>query len=150
MEQFSNSLIIRKGDVFEGKDYADMINGIFGTKYKFYMRSSLNMKKFGLNDHIAWFVFINGKVHGYENWSWLNLISHEGVIVEQCISDKDNKFEKDTQSLPNYRLVFQRDPDNDGSKYKCKFLGVCEKKEVNLNQKYRTHCIVDDEVCIIR
>ena len=135
-----------QGDVFEGENYVDMINRVLHTAYKGWFKASVLLKDKGLENHMAWFVFINQETHGYLHWAWQNTIYQDGTIVEKCVRDSDDKFKQDTTKCPKYRLVFQRDPDGDGSKYKCKFLGVCERISVDDKEKSRTLKIIKESI----
>ncbi len=136
----------KKGNVFEGRDYVDMINHTLGTKYRGWFRASVLLEKMGLKDHMAWFVFINDETHGSLNWAWQNTMYSDGTIVEKCVRDSDDKFISDTAKYPSRRLVFKRDPDGDGSFYKCKFLGVCKLVGVDNKAKTRTLKLIADEI----
>lgn len=135
-----------KGDIFEGVSYVDMINHTLGTTYQGYQRASVLLKKKGLAGYMAWFVFINEETHGYAHWAWQNTITKDGTITETCVKDTTDKFKNDTTRYPKYRLVFQRDPNNDGSVYKCKFLGICERISVDNEEKSRTHKLIKDSI----
>lgn len=56
--------VFNVGDEWRGYNKVDMINSIFKTHYKQYMRSSVNLEKYGEPNMIAWFVNLNGEIHG--------------------------------------------------------------------------------------
>lgn len=139
-------IVFKYGNIFVGCNYVDMINHALGTQYKGWFKASVLLKNLGLRDYMAWFVFINDETHGTPNWAWQNTLCADGTIVETCVKDSNDKFISDTAKYPNYRLVFQRDPDGDGSNYKCKFLGVCKLESVDNKEKSRTHKLIKDSI----
>jgi hypothetical protein len=120
--------ILKTGDVFYGKSHADMINKAIGTNYYSYMKSSVELSDFGCSNVIAWFVYMDGSIHGYEDgWRWANRLSLDGLeISEYNVSDSKEKLKKrrvDAGYNP-YRLAFQIDHNGTGNKHCCKFVGA--------------------------
>lgn len=76
--------IFKENDVFYGKNYADLINKTIGTSFAGYMKCSVNLEPFGAPGVIAWFVFMDGSEHGYEEgWKWVNKLSLDQNIIDE-------------------------------------------------------------------
>ena len=120
--------ILRVGDVIFGKSHADMINKAIGTHFYSYMKSSVELSDFGCPNVIAWFVYMDGSVHGYEDgWRWANRLSLDGnEIDEYNVSDCKEKLKKRRidDGFNPYRLAFQIDYDETGNRHCCKFVGT--------------------------
>lgn len=120
--------ILKTGDVFYGKNYADMINRAIGTNYASWRRSSVDLQDFGANGVIAWFVYMDGSEHGYEDgWKWANKLSLNGKEIDEYhISSSKVQLKKRRveEGYHPYRLAFQRDPYGEDNPYCCKFVGV--------------------------
>ena len=67
---------LNAGDVFIGRTYAEMINDALGTNFKSLQRSSVELSDFGAAGFIAWFVYMDGSIHGFEGgWRCSNILS---------------------------------------------------------------------------
>ena len=55
---------LRFNDIIKGTSYVDMINKAVGTNYQRWIKSSVDMQDFGVENVCAWFVFMNGEIHG--------------------------------------------------------------------------------------
>ena len=114
------------GDTFSGIDFTDMFNHALGTHYMRYMRCRIGLKSLGFSDDgMAWFVFMNGTVHGpHKGFLFVNRISPDGNTIEEEYVG-NNKASVKMYLPPNdVRLCFQRDPLGTGDEYLCKFVGV--------------------------
>lgn len=120
--------ILRKGDVFSGKSYADMINRAIGTNFLGWRRSSVDLDAFGCPGVIAWFVFMDGSEHGYEEgWTWVNRLSMDGEEIDEyniSSSKHQLKQRRNKEGLNPYRLAFQLDPYGYGDNHCCRFVGA--------------------------
>ncbi len=119
------------GQVWQGESFVDVVNQIFHKNYKNYFRCTVDLNRYG-KDAIAWIVFFDGKPRGTgEKYVWENRIINEEQIVEEYVGqkyglsafDKHNINKPLTNITERSRLIFQRDPDGRGNKYKVKFLG---------------------------
>lgn len=130
---------IKVGDTWEGNNHADMINKVMGTDYKGYMKSTVTLTHFG-GDGFAWFVFMDGSVHGTsKDYLWVNKISADGItIVETCISE-DKSYVKSVAEKYHKVLAFQLDPDGTGNKYKCKFVGYFDQERYDHQNLIRVY-----------
>ena len=121
-------LTLRLGDKTLQKNYVEMINESIGTNYKKLLRCTVDLEQFGVPKVIAWFVYMDGSVHGYpDGWQWKNTLSSDGnTIIEEHISSiKETLKERQIKEGYNpYRLCFQRDYINNGNEYWCKFVGA--------------------------
>ena len=120
--------ILRTGDVFYGKSHADMINKAIGTNFSSYMKSTVELSDFGCVGVVAWFVYMDGSIHGYEDgWSWFNKLSLDGLeIYEYNVSDCKDKLKKRRaeDGYNPYKLAFQIDYNETGNRHCCKFVGA--------------------------
>ena len=121
--------VLKTGDIFWGKSYVDMINRAIGTNLKEGFRSSgVHLDEFGLNGVIAWFVFMDGTVHGYsDGWEWVNKISPSGQEIDEYnISTNKTtlKGKRAKEGYYPYRLAFQLDPYGEKDNHRCKFVGA--------------------------
>lgn len=120
--------ILKTGDVFRGNNHADMINRAIGTHFSAYMKSSVDLSLFGNDDVIAWFVFMDGTVHGTEeNYVWQNILSTDGnCIREYSVGRSQEKVisKRQKEGFLPFRLAFQLDPYCTGDRYCCKFVGA--------------------------
>ena len=116
------------GEVFRGASYVDMVNNAIGTTFTKYLKSGVDLERFGCSGVMAWFVYLNGDRHGTNrNWLWKNYLSSDGKSVkEYYVGDNLNRLNESriTTGYKPYRLCFQIDPYNRGEKYCCKFLGA--------------------------
>ena len=119
---------LKTGDVFYGKNYADMINNAIGTNFHSWMKSGVELDDFGCPGIIAWFVFMDGTEHGYEEgWSWVNKLSMDGQEIDEyniSISKDRLKRRRAQEGYYPYRLAFQLDPYGNGSHHCCRFVGA--------------------------
>jgi hypothetical protein len=121
--------VLRTGDVFWGKSYVDMINRAIGTNLKEGFRASgVSLDEFGLEGVIAWFVFMDGTVHGYaDGWEWVNKISIDGKEIDEYnISTNKTtlKGRRAKEGYHPYRLAFQLDPYGEKDNHRCRFVGA--------------------------
>lgn len=121
--------VFNTGDIFRGTSNGDMINQAIGTAYADKIpRSSVDLGQFGTYGVIAWFVFMDGTPHGYEDgWVWENRLSLDGKIVNEINISKDNTRLKEHinhNGLKPFRLAFQKDPYETGDTHCCKFVGA--------------------------
>ena len=121
--------VLRTGDVFWGKSYVDMINHAIGTNLKEGFRASgVSLDEFGLEGVIAWFVFMDGTVHGYaDGWEWVNKISIDGKEIDEYnISTNKTtlKGRRAKEGYHPYRLAFQLDPYGEKDNHRCRFVGA--------------------------
>ena len=80
------------GNVFRGITHADLINNTIGTRYKSFQACSLELNNFGADNVFAWFVFMDGTSHGYEDgWLWKNKLTEDGNIIREFNIDNINK-----------------------------------------------------------
>ena len=120
--------ILRTGDVFYGKSHADMINKAIGTNFSSYMKSTVELSDFGCAGVVAWFVYMDGSIHGYEDgWRWSNKLSLDGFEIDEynvsACKDKLKKRRVEDGYNP-YKLAFQIDHNETGNRHCCKFVGV--------------------------
>lgn len=119
--------IFSVGDVFYGANHTDLINKTLGTKFKGTQRCGIDLSDFQCDGVIAWFVFMDGSVHGYEDWHWSNRLSRDGSIIYEKNMDIPKK-KLEIARLENgyhpFRLAFQLDPYETGNRYCCKFVGA--------------------------
>lgn len=119
---------LNAGDVFIGRTYAEMINDALGTNFKSLQRSSVELSDFGAAGFIAWFVYMDGSIHGFEGgWRCSNILSSRmGKIEEHNVSaDKSILLAKRRENgyFP-FRLCFEIDSSGTKNKYWCRFLGA--------------------------
>ena len=118
---------LKKGDIFFGKNYADMINHAIGTNHQYWPKSSVPLDEFGVPGVIAWFVFMDGSVHGQPTWLWVNKLSMDGEEIDEYnVSPTLSPLQKrrHEEGYHPYRLAFQLDPYGDGKNNICRFVGV--------------------------
>lgn len=116
------------GDAFYGYSNANMINNAIGTNFFDYTACSVDLDIFDCEGVIAWFVYMEGTTHGYENgWKWKNFISQDGNTIKEVNVSKDKypliKRRLELGYRP-YRLAFKLDPFHTGNRYCCQFVGV--------------------------
>ncbi len=120
--------ILNTGDVTYGNSHADMINKAIGTSYDGWQKSSVDLAQFGADGVIAWFIFMDGSEHGYENgWRWKNFLSDNGdVIREYNVSPSKTAviMKRNEEGYLPFRLCFRLDPYEIGSRHCCKFMGA--------------------------
>lgn len=119
---------LNNGDLFIGRTYAEMINDAIGTNFKSLQRSSVALSDFGAPGVIAWFVYMDGSVHGFEDgWRWSNILSFDrSRIAEHNVSaDKSILLAKRRENgyFP-YRLCFAIESNDTKNKYWCRFVGA--------------------------
>lgn len=116
------------GDKTLQKSYVGMINEAIGTNYSSWLKCTVDLKQFDVPNVNAWFVFMDGSVHGYpDGWQWENTISADGnTIIEEHISSvKETLKERQIREGNNpYKLCFQRDYIGSGNGSWCKFVGA--------------------------
>ena len=120
--------ILRAGDIFSGRTYAEMINKAVGTNHSSWMKSSVNLADFGCPNMIAWFVFMDGSEHGYgEGWKWANRLSADGKEIDEynvASSKLQLKKRRVEEGYHPYRLAFQLDPYGENNNHCCRFVGA--------------------------
>ena len=126
---------IRKGEIFLGKSNADMINKAIGTHFYDYKRCGVEMKDFGVDGVLSWFVFMNGEIHGYgeTDWIWKNTISEDGNTIKEIYVPKNKSTLYDRRSKNGfypYRYAFMLDPCESGNRYLCKYMGAFRIKRI--------------------
>ncbi len=124
--------LFQLGKTWQGRSKADLINKIFYTNHESFMPAAFFIDKYGA-DGVAWIVFINSK----ENSGWINTLTPSGDIIEEYVGVDKGKIcerfiKKDRKTFCN-KLVFQRDPDNNGNIYKAKCLGYYTLKSYDIN-----------------
>ena len=140
------------GDIFRGQSHADLINNTLGTRYKSFQACSLELKDFGADNVFAWFIFMNGTIHGHEDgWLWKNKLTEDGNIIREFNIDNINKLYKRRGEVGYrpYRLAFQLDPYETNNRYCCKFVGVFRlKRFLNLEMTQVEYEKIADETTI--
>lgn len=140
------------GDIFRGQSHADLINNTLGTRYKSFQACSLELKDFGADNVFAWFIFMNGTMHGHEDgWLWKNLLSENETIIREINIDNKNRLYKKRAEVGYrpYRLAFQLDPYETNNRYCCKFVGVFRlKRFLNLEMTQVEYEKIADEIAI--
>ena len=115
------------GDVFYGKNHTDLINKTIETRFKVTQRCGIELSDLQCDGVIAWFVFMDGSTHGYEDWHWTNILSRDGMTIYERNMDLPKK-KLEIARLENgyrpFRLAFQLDPYDSGNRYCCKFVGA--------------------------
>lgn len=115
------------GDIFYGNSHTDLINKVIGTKFKGTQRCGIDLADFQCDGVIAWFVFMDGSIHGYEDWHWSNKISRDGIVIYERNTDHPKKkleIERLKNGYNPFRLAFQLDPFGTGNRHCCKFVGA--------------------------
>ena len=71
---------LEKNRVYYGRSNADMINRVLGTSWwSKYYKCTVDLDRYGAEGVIAWFVFMDGSKHGYEDgWMWKNYLLNGG------------------------------------------------------------------------
>ena len=123
--------ILRTGDIAIGRNYAEMINDAINTNFKGYQRCMVdllnpdNHKNTGI---CAWFVYMDGSVHGYpDGWLWKNILSPDGETIREynVSSNKALLMKRQTsEGYYPYRLCFQLDPNGTNKNNWSKFVGA--------------------------
>lgn len=125
--------VFNTGDVFRGKNYTDMINKALGTRFSFYRKCTVDLDRFNCPGVVAWFVFMDGSFHGYEEgWVWANRISLDGLSIKEfnVSTQKERLKERKLEiGYQPYRLAFQIDPYENQNRYCCKFVGAFRFRE---------------------
>lgn len=120
--------IFKLGDCFMGKSHASMINDTIGTNFQKWFKCTVNLDDYGANDVIAWFVYMDGTIHGYpDGWEWANRLSTDGNVITETYMTKDRDKllkKREEDGYYPYRLAFQLDPNKGGNRYFCKFVGA--------------------------
>lgn len=123
--------ILRTGDSAIGKNYAEMINDAIGTSFKGYQKCTVDLPNSDdttKTDIRAWFVYMDGSVHGYpDGWLWRNILSPDGkTICEYNVSSNKTLLVKRQTSdgYYPYRLCFQLDPNGTNKNNWSKFVGA--------------------------
>ena len=115
------------GDIFYGNSHTDLINKTIGTKFRGIQRCGIDLSDFQCDGIIAWFVFMDGSIHGYEDWHWSNRLSRDGLIIYERNMDQPKKkleIERLNKGYNPFRLAFQLDPYATGNRHCCKFVGA--------------------------
>ena len=122
---------LRTGDIAIGKNYAEMINDAIGTNFKGYQKCTVNLPNAddpNKTDICAWFVYMDGTVHGYpDGWLWRNILSTDGKIIREynVSPDKGLLIKRQTsEGYYPYRLCFQLDPNGTNKNNWGKFVGA--------------------------
>lgn len=120
--------VFNAGDVTYGKSHVDMINKAIGTNYFAWQKATVDLEQFGVPDVIAWFVFMDGSEHGYEEgWRWKNYLSENGEeICEYNVSPSKMAViaKRNEDGYYPYRLCFRLDPYENGNRHCCRFVGA--------------------------
>ena len=136
---------LKTGDIFRGSSYVDLINRAIGTNFNSCFRCLIEMNEFvnccGLT---SWFVFMNGDVHGsYFDWKWKNFLSKDEKEIKEYHVGDDIKLLNETRGKTGFypfRLAFQLDPYENGSRNCCKFLGLFMLKEFLKEDSISSEC----------
>lgn len=80
---------------------------------------------------------------GSDNYNFRNSISNDGKTIIEIIDDV-NKSNSGIKYI--YRLAFRRDPESDGSAYKCKFVGYFKRSDITEDKLIRTYTRIDDSL----
>ena len=113
------------GDKFIGNSYADMINQALGTTFKVYEESGVRLDEFELPGVIAWFVFMDGSIHGFApDYLWENRLNGN-IITEKLVSKNHTKViqKDDREGQYPLRLAFEL-LDCKKNFYECRFVGA--------------------------
>lgn len=130
---------IKVGDTWTGKTYTDLINQVLRTKYTDYNKSTVLLEN-GDVKISAWFIFMDGTSHGNnDKYLWQNRLSEDGkTIVERCVSD-DKTYARSIAPCQQEAFAFQLDPNGEGNKNCCKFVGkfkMVDNDEENMIRVY--------------
>lgn len=115
------------GDTFFGRSHADLINTVLGTNFSYTKKSTVELSDFQCDGVLAWFVYMDGSIHGYEDWRWVNRLSlDETKITERYVDSPREKLgiARLQNSYNPFRLAFRLDPHETGNRYCCKFMGA--------------------------
>lgn len=123
--------ILRSGDTAIGRNYAEMINDAIGTNFKGYQKCTVdlpNPDEPEKTDICAWFVYMDGSVHGYpDGWLWRNILSSDGKTIREY-NVSPNKIllmkRQTSEGYHPYRLCFQLDPNGKDKNNWSKFVGA--------------------------
>ena len=112
-------------DKFIGNSYADMINHTLGTNFKVYKEAGVPLDAFGLPDVIAWFVFMNGTIHGIApDYLWRNHLNGDTITEELASKDHTKVIQKDDREGHHpLRLAFEL-LECEENFYECRFVGA--------------------------
>ena len=113
------------GDKFIGNSYADMINHALGTTFKVYEESCVRLDEFEVPGVIAWFVFMDGSIHGFApDYLWENRLNGN-IITEKLVSKNHTKVIQKDDREGHYplRLAFEL-LDCKKNFYECRFVGA--------------------------
>lgn len=124
-------MILKPGDMAMGNNYAEMINDAIGTKFKRHQKCTVDLANPDYpekTDIRAWFVYMDGSVHGFpDGWLWRNIISPNGKSIKEYNVSPDTtllKARQNNEGYYPYRLCFQIDPNGMGNKYWCRYVGA--------------------------
>ena len=131
-------VVLHCGQRFKSYSYVGMINKIFKTDHKMYIRSSFKLDDYGKRGYIAWIVYLNNEWHS----NWKNNIV-EDKIIEEC--NDIEKFLKDAKKYPK-RLVFSRCPKTSGE---CVFIGTAYLKSVDFVHMTKEYSLVRKEEVLV-
>jgi hypothetical protein len=127
---------LTKEEPFWADNYHGLVNQVLKTNYKAIERCGIDLTNFKAENVIAWFVHMDGKIHGYtgDDWLWINTVLDNGKYIKEEAICKDYGLfliKKLRRGICPYRLAFQLNPYDNGNKYCCKFLGAYRLKEIN-------------------
>ena len=139
--QRQGKVLFEAGQIWKGRNFADLINKMFKKNYIKFMRCYFRLDKFHA-DGIAWIVFINGEPHGQNDYLWINTLSDdEETIVERYVGFNEEKIANEFFNLKRdsfcNRLTFMRDPNNVGNAFEAKCLGYYTLKSYDINRLER-------------
>lgn len=147
----NGKFLYKLGQVWEGRNYTDLINKIFYKNCKNFIPSTLSLKNYGV-DGCAWLVVMNGLPHGRDGDLWINRITEKEEIVEEYVGFNKDKIHQEFLNYKNRtfsdRLVFQRDPDNTGNDYKAICLGFYTLKSYDTDKLVRVWKRQDESVIL--
>jgi hypothetical protein len=137
--------VLKVGDIWEGVNYADMINKVLDKHYIAYMPCTVRLDAIKGVPTVAWFVYMDGSVHGTnKDYLWRNIIEKDGMSITEYCASKDKSFTRNFARLNKSVVAFQLDPQNTGKRYKCKFVGVFELENYDSENVIRTYRRVSD------
>lgn len=120
--------ILKVNDVTYGKNHTDMINKALGANIPFTANAGIEMSEFGAPNVLAWFVYMDGSMHGYPNgWLWRNYLSPDKTTIREYnvgTSKQEIRNKQLERGFYPYRLAFRLDPYENGDKHCCKFVGA--------------------------
>lgn len=115
------------GETFFGRSHTDLVNNVLETNFGFTKKSRIDLTGFQCHGVVAWFVYMDGSIHGYEDWRWANRLSCGGTKITERYIDSSRKMlgiERLKNGYNPFRLAFRLDPHETGNRYCCKFVGA--------------------------